>query len=498
MKTKRTLALLLLAAMLTTAACSENASDNDARQTDSLVSEADTTPETEPDPLADLNYDGRSFRIYTSTNNPGGVGNSNYLIEGPEEETGDIVNDSALKRNTRVEEDLGVDLVFDEVDMDYTQVATRIRKLISTNDDAYDLVINDLFPLAALVLEGSFINAYDGEYFNFDKNYWYKNFMQDVAIGNDAAYILAGDFFIDMLRGAHGLIFNKTLMTTDTIDYNELYNAVLDHKWTLDLLNEYISKGYRDLNGNGKRDKDDQYGYVALQIWGPSIPFIIAADPDFITRDEDGIPSISVNNEKSVALLEKLYNIFYNDASNPTLGDDYSKVFEAGRAYFMGYQRLGSLEDLREMEQDIGILPYPMLDENQADYVTSVHDTTEIGVIPITATDLSFISAVTEDLCRRTNEILLPVYYETGLKVKYARGDDNDAKMIDIIHDHTGNGFVLAYDDMLNQIFMKNVFYVPLEAKNTNFASAYKRNEKSALRKLDKMIDDFLKATNGQ
>ena len=497
MKTKRTLALLLLAAMLATTACAEKASENDAKQTDAPLSEGDTTPETEPDPLADLNYDGRSFRIYTSTNDPGGVGNSNYLIEGPEEETGDIVNDAVFKRNARVEEDLGVDLVFDEVDLVYTEVATRIRKLISTNDDAYDLVINDLFPLAALVLEGSFVNAYDGEYFNFEKNYWYKNFMQDVAIGNDAAYILAGDFFIDMIRSAHGLIFNKSLMTNDNVDYNELYNAVLDHKWTLDLFNETISKGYKDLNGNGKRDGQDQYGYVALQIWGPSIPFIISADPDFIERDEDGIPSISINNEKAVALLEKLYNIFYNDASNPTLAD-YDKVFEAGQSYFMGYQRLGSLEDLREMEQEIGILPYPMLDENQADYVTSVHDTTEIGVIPITVTDLSFISAVTEDLCRRTNEMVLPNYYETALKVKYARGDDNDAKMIDIIHDHTGNGFVLAYDDVLNQILMKNVFYVPLEAKNTNFASAYKRSEKAALKKLDKMIDNFLKATNGQ
>ena len=91
-------------------------------------------------------------------------------------------------------------------------------------------------------------------------------------------------------------------------------------------------------------------------------------------------------------------------------------------------------------------------------------------------------------------KIVLPAYYETGLKVKYTR-DNESAQMIDIIHDNIGNGFVLAYDDALNCIFMKNVFYVPLSNKNTNFASAYKSNEKPAQKKLDKMIDTFLNAT---
>jgi len=180
MNKKRILAALLCALILTPAIASCSEKKVDEGNTTLAAQESETQAETEYDPLADLNFEGKKFRIYTSTNNPGGVGNSNYLIEGPEESTGEVVNDSALQRNMRVEEKLTVDLEFTQVDLMYTGVATEMRKLVSTADDAFDLIINDLFPIAAVVLEGAFVNAQEGEFFNFEKPYWYKDFMDDI------------------------------------------------------------------------------------------------------------------------------------------------------------------------------------------------------------------------------------------------------------------------------------------------------------------------------
>jgi hypothetical protein len=60
-----------------------------------------------------INYDGREFRIYTSTNvSTMGKGNSNFLIEGTGETEGGLVNDAVLERNIQVEDLLGVELVF--------------------------------------------------------------------------------------------------------------------------------------------------------------------------------------------------------------------------------------------------------------------------------------------------------------------------------------------------------------------------------------------------
>lgn len=462
------------------------------KETGESVTTTNGTEQVEVDPFEGFNYEGRDFRIYTSTNDASGVGNSNYLIQGPEEETGDVVNDSAFERNRAVEEKLNIKFKFEGVNLVYNEVANNITKLVTSADDVYDLIINDLFPIAALSLEGYFTNVLTGQHFDFTQSYWSYDYMADLTIGNEVMFILAGDYFIDVLRSAHALYFNKNLMENIYHETDEIYNTVNDNKWTIDRLSEYIKGAYSDLNGNNEKDADDQLGYIAIQIWGPSIPFILSGNVGFITRDSDGIPEITVNNERSLKLAEKVLNIFYNEGSMTTISSDLLK-FESGTALFIGNQRIGSFEDLRAMEHDVGIVPYPKLDEEQPFYVTSSHDTTEIGVIPITTSDMEYISAVLEVLGRETKNIVLPAYYETALKIKYTR-DDYSAQMIDIIHGNIRDTFPLAYDDKLSTILMKNTFYYGCFEKNKiNFASAYAQNEKSANNALQKIIDTFLK-----
>lgn len=490
---KRIIAALLICAMAASAAvsCAEKA-DDAAEETSSVtVYEEETAEETEPDPLEGINYDGADFRILTSTNNPGGVGNSNYLIEGPEEENGDIVEDTVYARNRAVEELLGVKLKFTEVDITYNEVPTYISKFIATAADEYEVIIQDLFPCAALVIEGCFTNVSEGEHFDFTKNYWNYRAMDDISIGKGATYLMVGDFFIDVLRGSHAIFFNKNLMTNLNMEPSDLYNTVVEKEWTYDKFLEMSGIAYADLNGNGKADKEDQFGFVATQKWGPSIPWVVSSGLSFIEKnDEDGIV-ITINNERSVAYLDKLIEVFWNDAAFTDAGSDDEPMFINGQALFLGYQRLGSLEKFRSMDFDVSLVPYPMFDETSGSYITSIHDTTEVGMIPITSNNVEMTSAVLEALCRETNRSVIPAYYETALKVKYTR-DDEAAQMIDIIHDNVDNMFVLAYDDYLNAILMKNVFYYGgLEKGKNNFASSYAKAEKSALRKLEKMLASY-------
>jgi hypothetical protein len=287
-------------------------------------------------------------------------------------------------------------------------------------------------------------------------------------------------------------------MTDLGMDSAELYSTVIDGGWTYDVLNTYITAGYQDLNGNAEKDESDQFGYVALQKWGPSIPFIISGNPGFIERDSEGIPSITIYNERATMLLDKIIDVFFNEGSfhtlsnNQDLGEKAEAIFRNGNSIFLGYQRLGSLEEFRDMEDDISLVPYPKLDENQAEYITSIHDTTEVGMIPITAVKLDVISAVLEELCRQTNKTVLPAYYETALKVKYTR-DDEASQMIDIIHDNMGNAFALAYDSSLGEILIKNIFYYNnLEKGVNNLASSYAKLEKSGLSKMESLINNYL------
>ena len=232
----------------------------------------------------------------------------------------------------------------------------------------------------------------------------------------------------------------------------------------------------------------------------PSIPFIISADLEFTTLNDDGTLTLAMNNERSIRLLEVLNDIFYSKGTGNAIDiykdstnqdGDTTNLFKSGRSLILGYNRLGSFGDLRDMEDEVGILPYPKFDENQKEYVSSSHDTTEIGVIPITNSKFDTTCAVLEVLMRETQKIVLPAYYETGLKVKYSR-DDLSSQMIDIIHDSIGGSFALAYSSYCSDIFMKNSFYEPLYAKKRDFVSNYVKREKGAQTRLNKMVENFL------
>ncbi|MBQ8577091.1 MAG: hypothetical protein IJ449_03865 [Clostridia bacterium] len=503
MKKNTTAALfaLLLCAGLAAVSCGDAAGDATVTNAPDNATEAVTETETtEPDPFAEFDYGGEDIRIYTSINVASGVGNSNYLIEGPEEETGDVVNDSAYTRNRTVEEILNVNLVYTQLDADYNSCGKEIQKFIMAGEDVYDIVINDLFPMANLSVEGNFYNIAEAPYIDYSQTYWYKDYMSQLSLDGGAhQYILAGDYFIDVLRSAHALYFNKTMLASLYDDGDVLYNEVNAGTWTYDKMLSYTTEAYQDLNGNGKADNEDRFGLVVMQTWGPSIPFIISADLEYTTLNSDGTLTLAMNNEKSVELLITLNDIFYDKgtgnaldifASSTTQDADTTNLFKSGQALILGYNRLGSFDDLRDMEDEVGILPYPKFDENQENYISSSHDTTEIGVIPVTSSKFDMTCAVLEVLNRETQKIVLPAYYETGLKVKYSR-DDLSSQMIDIIHDNIGGSFALAYSSYCSDIFLKSSFYEPLIAAKTDFVSNYVKRETGAQKKLDKMVESF-------
>ena len=162
----------------------------------------------------------------------------------------------------------------------------------------------------------------------------------------------------------------------------------------------------------------------------------------------------------------------------------------SGTVLFGGYQRIASFEVFRDMEYEIGILPYPMFDEAQGKYVTSTHDITNIGIIPTTCSKMDTVSAVLEVLARETYNTVMPAYYETALKVKYSR-DDQSSQMLDIVRAGLGKAFPLAYNNYCNNFPMSETFASPLGSNKKDFVSYYDKGLKAAQAKLDSLWDAF-------
>ena len=491
--------LMLLSVTAVFASCGETSED--PTQTRDPLANTESEGESADTRFDGINYNGPEFRIYTSTNiSTMGKGNSNFLIEGTGETDGGLVNDAVLERNIQVEELLGVELVFTQADLSYSEVAGDIRKYTQSGDDVFDLVINDIYAYAELIIEGNFRNVLDEDcVFDFDREYWYKDYMEDLRLVNGYQYVLAGDYFIDILRDAHLLLLNKQIY----MDYynrsaDEIYDVVSNYEWTYDKMNEIISDKYADKNLNGVKDKGDQFGFMEPEFWGGSIPFSVSGNPTFISRDEDGYPEVIIHEgDRANQLAAAMSNLFNNESSSVALttDSDLLTAFTQDECLIVGYQRLGSLENsiLRQMEGDAAVLPYPMLHASDKKYTTSAHDTTEMGAILATSTDLAFISTVVEVLNRETAKTLIPVYYKECLQVQCV-DDEKAASMIDIIHDNFDNSFILAYNLPLGSVILQS-FATAMQNKR-EFSAVYAGKDKSVGRALQTKIKQYEKKNN--
>jgi hypothetical protein len=389
-----------------------------------------------------------------------------------------------------VEALLNIKFKYTQMDEDYGTVEKAMSKIIMAGLDEYDLFINDIRSVANLSLQGMFQNIRNVPVFELGENYWYRDFMDDVSIGNEKSFILAGDYFIDILRNCNVLFLNSSMLDEERSlgATDELYRMVLEGKWTMDEFLLLVKAFLKDLDGNGKYDKNDQYGFICTGTWGSAIPFMIASDTNVVTKDKDGIPSLTINNPKSIELHDYLSRLYAKESGTNSEMDMLSLIseFQNRRSLTIGLQRLCALQDLRNMTDEFSILPYPKLNLQQANYVTSAHDTTEIGAIPVTTPNFDMTCVTLEALCRETKKTVMPVYYEQALKIKYAR-DEYSAQIIDLIHDNMRNVFPLAYSEKMSGILGL------YDVKATkDFSSGYEKLADKAKANLEEAISAFL------
>ncbi|MBQ3861054.1 MAG: hypothetical protein II779_11015, partial [Clostridia bacterium] len=302
--------------------------------------------------------------------------------------------------------------------------------------------------------------------------------------------------FTDALQSCHCLYQNKEILNNVYGSPEYINSMVFDGNWTYDNMIHVINDTRRDANGDGQmKQGEDVFGFTCWGKWGSMIPFLIGTDIKFIERTDEG-PQFCFNNERSVKILEKMNELFYTDGALSDLADasvmTLQTLFSNGMTTLLGYNRLGDLANFREVEFPMSALPYPKLDEDQTNYVTSLHDTSEIGVIPMTLPleQMDFVYTVLEVCGRETNRTVIPEWYENGLKIKYADGQE-DAMMVDLIHDTITGPFAVAYDSALSNVMMQMSFSAPLQAHSTDFSSTYKKLERMGGKALQKAYDKF-------
>ncbi len=400
-----------------------------------------------------------------------------------EEETGDLVSDAIYKRNNKVAEDYNVQLKFTGVDgiWDKRDVFDKfMRGAIMANDNSFDVVAGYQANMVTPAMEGLFLNIVDIPEIDVS-NRWWSEKCADSLMLNDCIYMITGDIATSMWDGLYCVYFNKTM--ADNYKIGDIYDIVKSGKWTVDELYRLSSLVSDDLNGDGKFDENDRYGLTTHS--NAARNYIVSFDTPVLTANKNGEMEYTFYNERSQKAADKIYELFNKESTYK--GNEGEKVFLNGQALFYN-GRLGFATSNRDSEVDFGIIPVPKLDANQEDYYTSTANVVSMICFPTMLADTSMAGTLVEALCRESNSIVVPEFYEKTLKTKGARDDDSEA-MIDLIRDSLKFDFGWVHSMELGLIgtIYENV------ANGVNFTSKLAGLENQIKAGLEKINDAYSK-----
>lgn len=232
-----------------------------------------------------------------------------------------------------------------------------------------------------------------------------------------------------------------------------------------------------DVNGDGKQDTGDTMGFVFTNA-----PYCWLESFGIEAYKKEGKNSanmtLDINKEVTYTLIDKLYN-WMGVTGNNSVYVDFSgdrnlamEVFANGSALFT-FKCIGDqIPYLMDSEMDYGIVPFPKVDENQADYVSACTDL--LLSIPITTSDLERTGIITEAMSYAGYKNILPAYCEKALKGRYST-DEESAEMLDMIFQNR----IISFSYLFVNLVPGGMQYqlIAQTVKNNNVASYYQSNE---------------------
>jgi len=474
---KRISTLILCMLLLTACGNAESAETETVSAEQETAETIETVKKEEPDIPADLSFDGASFTFGVCYN----VNARNLIVM--EELNGEALNDAQYNTIMDTEERLEADISEFLIEDNYPAVDT-IRSQTASGDDTIQVANLYCAAVPALLSEGSLIDYSRIPHIDLTKSWWDQNVNRSLILG-DMRYAAIGDLSITTHDLTYILLFSKAIVEQNQLE--SPYDLVNEGRWTLDAMQKMMETVILDANGDGAFTSEDHYGYLG----SPKnvLPgFWIGSDIVTIGLNHEGIPEMSLKDERFVNLVDKVFGMMYDSngrydtKDNSDVTCENIQMFQENKGLFMDCT-LFWVGALREMETDFGILPYPMYDEAQGEYCARV-GYFMAPLVPISNQNLEVTGAVLEMANYLASKSLTPAYYEITLKGKYSRHEES-VVMLDLIFDRR----VVELGDT---IFCPDVRDGFLSAMFTNnkreLISNVEANEDKIQAQIDKMI----------
>ena len=489
-----------------------------------------------------IDADDRVIKIECSNmvNSEKGSKNNLYLEGNDGDDKVTTIESMVRARNSRANELLGLSVEYVYWVYAYEKQWEPINTAIAGNDpEAPDVFVNMLYDMNNVVLNGGFKDVWSlpGSYFDFEADGWLTEWMANLSLTGDRAYLLGSDYFLDVFRSMSLLPFNVTLMNasasklapvilgegeslgeSEKLSYR-FFDLVESGNWTWDVLGKLCAAVWVDKDSSGTSSIKDTLGIIADRYGGINTTSFIYSCGEQLTdvttvRDQSSPYyrqqwiKYSTDGSKLNNIFDAVKSVFEKNGALSTSytfsGDTedkpgttyHHKKFAKGELLFAGACLLGSLEDdvfQKDMTDMYSVVPFPKVDAKK-EYNTVIINQGDVGAISVRTTPgkaraiSAYLQYNTEHSAAIREYFLQSVTkYDT---MDYDQGTD---RMLDLIYESVRYGRDKAIDDVVCMESRDDRWHSLLKEQelcggSTVISGSYKALQEKKQTKLDEIM----------
>ncbi len=274
-------------------------------------------------------------------------------------------------------------------------------------------------------LKGYYVNLLNhDDVINLNDPWWFDGWNDNVTFAGYMSSIM-GEAQFDTYYNMEVLYFNKKI--AQSIGLNP-YEYVDNMTWTLEVVNTYGEMAVDDVNGVfGSLLNAESSIYTALYSLGVKYSENKDGEVTLLHKDE---ANYNAFNSFFTFVNERPHNVVANTS---TLGAEATDPFINGQALFC-WQAFRVGPTIYNSEKvEFGIVPCPMLNEDQGEYITAIYDATNFSIMS-TSRDTHMSAVILNAMNALTEDYMTNLYFDEVMGLRIA-GDEDSSRMIPLIRD---------------------------------------------------------------
>lgn len=454
------LMLTLLASVFALASCAvrEDTLDSGASN---VTDKAENSKDPNDNTLPQMDFEGYTVKFAVSP-----VKNENktslaYMSCDADEIDGNAIASSVYQRNRKVEKLLNV-----KIEVVYAsqgeEFRSTIKSSVNSGKSEYDVVMVDQGGLS-LAKDGYIMNLelLDDCCIDVNSDWWDTDYINGMRYANEVFWLAgplslthAGElccFFVNMD------MYNAKLRDT----YGDIYDMVRSGKWTFENMSKMCAVVYDPVNPSAVYDSDEDV--MGLRVTkSMTKALVVGTGAQMSSKKADGtgvdFTLITKNKEFSdmIDVLYKNINKSFDDGIVNGYTYDTIDQFVAEKQLFQGGTLTDIVKILEKASFEIGIIPNPMLNEEQKEYRTSVYGTAQIIGVVDRCQNTEATTTTLEYMARLTDTMVEDVFYREILSEKYA-ADQNVAEMVELLKDSRYTDFFMSYESEILEAYSLDI-----------------------------------------